>query len=139
MSSVVLNDATHAHLGSTFDQRLADLLVRASNAIAASRNCEDAVMDALHNLGDAGLHTSVVPQIGHILASLANDDARLLGRHNRPHRELSRRVLFVRLGGRAAVRADVGIRVMHLEILKVVGKVVAARLRGVLRRSHGYR
>lgn len=82
MSSIALDDAAHAHGRRTLEKSSSDNGIGARNGITAASNGENAIMDALDDLADAGLDSSFVSKIGDILAGLANNDASFLGRDN---------------------------------------------------------
>lgn len=92
-------------------------------------------MDALDNLANASLDASLVTQVCHILASLANDDAGLLGRHNRAQGQLGLGILLVGLGDDLAVGAEAWL-VIHLHVVGKVRDIVAVGRDAVLLSRH---
>lgn len=123
MSSIALDNATHAHGGSTLEESAGDNGIGAGNGVATSGDGEDAVMDSLDDLGDASLDAGLVAEISDILAALANNDTGLLGRDNGAEGELGLGVLLIRLRGGLAVGAEA---VLHLEVVHRVHEVVGA-------------
>lgn len=122
MSSIALDDAAHAHGRGTLEEGTRDNGISAGNGVAATGNGEDTIMDTLDDLADAGLDSSLVAEVGDILAGLANDDASLLGGDNSAERQLSLSVFLVRLRGGFAIRAEA---VVHLELIHGVEELVA--------------
>lgn len=123
MGSIALDNAAHAHGGSTLEQGTRDHGIGAGNGIAATSDGQDTVVDALDNLGDAGLDASLVAKVGDVLAALANDDTGFLGGDNGAEGKLGLGVLFVRLRGGLAVGTEA---VLHLEVVHGVQHVVGA-------------
>jgi hypothetical protein len=81
-------------------------------------------MDALDNFADTGLDTSLVTEVGHILAALANDYTSFLGRNNGPQSELRLGVLFVGLGKRFTIRSYAALVTTNIEVVHAVDKFV---------------
>ena len=82
-------------------------------------------MDAGHDFADAGSYTSLVTQVGNVLACFANNDASLLGRDNGAEGDLLIGVLF--LGANRAFDVVAGERVAGaeaMEVLRHVGDIV---------------
>jgi len=91
---------------------------------------------ALHHLAHAGLDAGLVAQVGHVLATLADDDTGFLGRDDGAQGELGLGVLLIRLGGRLAVRAQARLIVAHLQAVHGVAEVCAIGRNCVLHRRH---
>lgn len=136
MCASVLHHTTHAYGRRALEQSLSDNGIGPGNGLAAAGNGKDAVMDTLHDLADARLDTSLVSEVGNVLARLANDDSSLLGRDDGAKGQLRLGILLVGLGSRLAIRTQPGF-VVQLEVVNRVEHVAAAvRGQRVLSRRH---
>lgn len=95
MSAVRVDQTTHAHLRRTLKQPLGHDPICLGYATEAAGDREDAVVDAGNDFADPSTHTSLVAQVGNILASFANDNPSFLGGDNGTEGELLLRVLFL--------------------------------------------
>jgi hypothetical protein len=107
MSAVGADDTAHAHGRGAFEQALSNQAICLGDAREATSDGQDAVVDALNNLADAGAHTSLIAQVSDVLARLADDDSGLLGRDNGTQGELRLGVLFFSARGSFALAIDV--------------------------------
>jgi hypothetical protein len=137
VGAVVLDDAAHANRGGALEERVGDDGVGARHGIASAGDGEDAVVDALDDLADAGLDARLVPQVGDILSALADDDAGLLGGDDSAKGELGLGVLLVRPRGGLAIGAEAGLAVFELKLVQRVEDVAAVGGEGVLGGGHG--
>lgn len=135
VGAVVLDDAAHADGGSALEERVGDDGVGARHGIASAGDGEDTVVDALDDLADASLDARLVPQVGDVLAALADDDAGFLGGDDCAEGELGLGVLLVRSRGRLAIGAEAGLAVVELELVQRV-EDVAVGGEGVLSGGH---
>jgi len=140
MSSIVLNDSTHADCGSAFEQSSCHNGVGPRDSIAATSNGQDAIVNALHDFADAGLDASLLAQIGDVLSALSDDDTGLLGWDERAQSQLRLGVLFVRLGCRLAIGAKARLIVIDVHMTNGISEFspIVGRM-GVLRRRHDYK
>jgi hypothetical protein len=136
VSASVLHDSAHTHRRSAFQQRPGHNGVGSRDGLAATSDGEDAVVNALDDLADAGFHASLVAQVCDVLPAFPNDDARFLGRDNRPQGQLGLSILLVRLGRRLSVRAQARLVVTKIELVHGLGKVSPVGRDRILRRRH---
>lgn len=132
--AVALDHPAHAQGGSALEERAGDDGVGPGDGLAAARNGQNTVVDALDNLADARLDACLVAQIGHVLAAFPNDDARLLGRDNGAQRQLCLGIFFIGLGRGLSVGAKAGL--IEVELVEGVAQVGAVVRKGVLRGRH---
>lgn len=71
----VVDNTTHAHLRSAFEQTIGDETVSLCNAFKRTQDRQDTVVDARNDLADASTNTSLVTKVCDVCASLADDDA----------------------------------------------------------------
>lgn len=90
-------------------------------------------MNTLNHLADASLDASFVPEVSDVLAALANNDTCFFGGDNSAKGQLSLGVLFVRLRGRFAVRAET---IFHAKLIHGVEEIAAVGREGILRSRH---
>ena len=88
-------------------------------------------MNALHDLADTSLDTSLVAQVGHVLSTLSDDDAGFLGGHYGSEGKLGLGVFLIRLRSGLAVRAKT---VIHLELVHLVEHIGIVANHDILRR-----
>jgi hypothetical protein len=117
MCAVGAHHAAHAHSRCAVEEALGDQAVCLGDTRKAARDREDAVVDALDNLADAGAHARLVAQVSDVLARLADNDAGLLGRDNGAQGELRVGVLLL------GTRGHVGLAI-HVEAVKLLGDAV---------------
>lgn len=98
MSVGVANDTSHTHLWCALDQTVGYESVRIGNAVQRARDGKHAVMHARNDLADAGADSSLVAQVSHVLAGLANNDAGFLGGDNGTESELRLGVFLLGAG-----------------------------------------
>lgn len=89
-------------------------------------------MDALDDLAHTSLDASLVTQVGNVLATLTNDHAGLLGRHDSSQGQLRLRILLVGLGRRLSVRSKAGFVVVEVELVQGVIQLTAIGRLGFL-------
>jgi hypothetical protein len=92
------NYTTHAQRRCALQERLGHSTIGSGDGLASASNGQDTVMDTLDNLANTSFDASFIAQIGDVLATFANDDAGLLGRHNGSQSQLGLGVFLVRLG-----------------------------------------
>lgn len=136
MSAIALNNTAHAHRGGALQQGPGNNGVGPRDGIATARDGQDTVVHSLHNLADASLHARLVAQIGHVLAAFPNDHAGFLGGDNRAQSQLGLGILFVRLGGRVAIRAEARLVFAELKLIHAFGEVDRMLRDGVLGSGH---
>lgn len=136
MCAIALNDATHAQGGGAFQQGASNNHVCFGNGVASTGDGQDTVMNALYNLGNTSLDSSLVAQLSNILSALANDDSSLLGGDNGADSQLCLGVLFICAGGWLAIGTKSAVAVVKLDAIETGGQVVAGRGKVVLRRRH---
>ncbi|KAI6766591.1 hypothetical protein HG531_011813 [Fusarium graminearum] len=124
------NNGTHLVVR---DEKLDSYIPSTRNSVATTSDGQDTVVNALHNLTNTSLDTSLISEIGDILATLANNDTGFLGGNNRTKGELGLSVLLLRLRGRFAVRTEA---VIHSKLIHLVEDVTAVAGDGVLRGRH---
>lgn len=115
----VCYNSTHAHLWRTVDQTVGDETIRIGDVAQCAGDGQDAVVGAGHDLANASADTRLVPEVGDVLAGLADDDAGFLGGDNGTDGELGLGVLFVGAG-----------LVVGVEPAKLVGEIVHAGVHG---------
>lgn len=98
MSSIVGDNATHAHLRSTLHQALSNNRISSGGSLQGTGDGQDTVMDTGNNFADASFDTSLVTQVSDIFTGLANDDTRFLGRDDGAQSQHRLSVLFFGLG-----------------------------------------
>lgn len=133
MSAIALDDATHAHGRCAFKKGTRNDSIRTRDGVASTGDGQHTVMNTLNNLADAGLDASLVTEISNVLASLANDDASLLGGDDGAEGELSLGIFLVRLRGRFAIGTEA---ILELEVFHVVKNVAAVGGHKILRCRH---
>jgi hypothetical protein len=129
--AIALHHATHAHGRSSLEQGTGDNGVRPRNGVTSTRDGQDAIVDALDDLGDASLDSSLVAEISNVLATLSDDDASFLGGHYSSEGELGLGVFLVRLRGRLAIRTETFV---HLELVHRLENVGIVTRHHILRR-----
>ena len=133
MSSVALNNSSHAHRRGAFEQSSRNDGIRSGDGIAAAGDGEDAVVHALDDFADSGLDASLVTEIGDVLSTLSDDNASFLGRYDGTESELGLGVFLVCLRGGLAVRAN---SIINLQLVDGVGDVATVGGVKVLRGRH---
>lgn len=136
MCAVALNDATHTQGGSTFQQGAGNDHVCLGNGVASTGDGQDTVMNALDNLGDACLDSSLIAQLSNVLSTLADNDAGLLGGDNGADGQLCLSILFVCAGGRLAIGTETAVTIVELDAVETGGQVVAGRREVILGGRH---
>ena len=99
MSSIVRHNTTHTQLGRTIKKTLGHDRVGLRGSLKKTSHGQDTVMNTLDDLANTSLHTGFVAQIGHILASFADDDACLLRRDDGAQSQHGLGIFFFGLGG----------------------------------------
>ena len=122
--------ATHSHHWSTLKESLGDDGVGLGNSITSSRDGENTVVDTLDNLGDTGLDTSLITEVGNILATLSNDNAGLLGGDNGAEGQLSLSILLLSLWGWLSVWTKALAVSTDVQAVHVVSEIIAGLNRG---------
>ncbi len=135
VSAVALDHSAHTHGGGALEERAGNDGVGPGDGIAAARDGQNTVVDALDNLADARLDARLVAQVGHVLSAFPNDDAGLLGRDDGAQRQLCLGIFLVSLGRRLSVRAKAGL-IAEVELVEGVAQVGAVGREGVLRSRH---
>lgn len=134
MSAVALNNASHAHGGSTLEKSPGDDGISSRDGVASTGDGQDTIVNALYNLADTGLDTSLVSEISDILATFANNDTGFLGRDNGAKGELGLSVLLVRLRGGFTVGAEALVDSKLIHLVDDIAAVVGGE--GILRGRH---
>jgi hypothetical protein len=106
VSAVGANNAAHAHCGRAVEEAFGDQAVRLGDARQTAGDGEDAVVDALDDLADAGAHACLVAQVSDVLARLADDDAGLFRGDNGAQGELRVGVLLLGARGHVGLAVD---------------------------------
>lgn len=112
-------NASHAHLGCTFDQAVCHQAIRIGYAAQRTSDGQNAIVHAGDDLTDARPDAGLVSEVCDILAGLANDDASLLGSDNGTEGELCLGVLLF-----------CALVVVSAEVAYLIGEMVNARVDG---------
>jgi hypothetical protein len=131
--AVVLNHTTHAHLRCAFEEAFSHQRISLGDARERAGHGQDAVVNALDNFADSGFDTSLLAQVGDVLAGLANDDPGFLGRDNGTEGQLRLGIFFLGLG--SLVLSITNIKLVHGIGETGLVDVVSGRQR--LCRGHG--
>lgn len=134
VSAIVRDDTSHAHSRSTFEKSTSDNSVGARDGVAATRDSQDTVVNALNNFADASFDASFVTEVCDVLATLSNNDTGFLGRNDGSKGKLGLGVFFVRLRGGFAIRAEA---VFDSQIVQRIDDIVAVGRKNVLGSRHG--
>lgn len=138
MRSIAREDAAHAHGRCTFQQCAGDNHVRLRDGVASTSDGQNAVVNALHDLAYTGLDSSLVAQLGDVLATLADDNTGFFGRHNSAQSQLSLGVLLVGPRRRFSIRSESGLAVLELDAIQADSKVFSVGRKLVLVGRHGW-
>lgn len=133
MSSVALNNSSHAHRRGAFEQSSRNDGVSFGDGIAAAGDGKDAVVHALDDLADPGLDASLIAEIGNVLSTLSDDNSSFLGRYDGTESELGLGVFLVCLRGGLAVRSN---SIINLQLVDGIGDVATVGGVKVLRGRH---
>lgn len=93
-------------------------------------------MDALDNLGDTGLDSSLVAKLSNVLSTLADDDTGFLGGDDSADSQLCLCVFFVCSRRRLAIGTKAALIVLELDAIEAGGQVVADRRKVILGDRH---
>lgn len=137
MRSVAREDAAHAHGRCTLQQCASDNHVRLRDGVASTSDGQNAVVNALHDLAYSGLDSSLVAQLGDILATLADDHTGFFGGHNSAQSQLGLGILLVGPRRRFSIRSESGLAVIELDAVQTDRKVVSVGREVVLVGRHG--
>lgn len=137
MRSVAREDAAHAHGRCTFQQCASDYHVRLRDGVASTSDGQNAVVNALYDLADSGLDSSLVAQLGDILATLADNYTGFFGGNDGAQSQLGLGILLVGPRGRFSVRSESRLAVIELNAIQADSKVVSVGRKAVLVGRHG--
>lgn len=116
MCAIVSDGTTHTHGRRTFKQTFCDYSIGFGDARKCTGDCQDTVVNALNDLGNTSLDSSLIPQIRNVLACFANDDASFSGGDNSSKGQLRLRIFLLRLG----------YAILHIELVERVGQAARA-------------
>jgi len=131
MSPIVIDDTTHANLRNTLEQSLGNDAIGLGDTTHGTIDGKNTVMDTWNDLGNTSAHTSLIAQIGHVLAAFSNDNASLFGRDDSAQGELLGGVLLL---GTSAYVTVINV-VVEASTTEVLGDVV--KHGGILGRHDG--
>lgn len=137
MRAVAREDAAHAHGRCTFQQCAGDNHVRLRDGVASTSDGQDAVVNALHDLADSSLDSSLIAQLGDILATLADDDTSFFGGYDGAQSQLGLSILLVGSRRRFSVGSESRLAVVELNTVQADSKVVSVGRKVVLVGRHG--
>lgn len=90
----VSNDTAHAHGGGTLEQTVGHKTVCVGDAIKRTGDGEDTIVDTRNHFTDACSDICLFPQIGDVLACLANDHTGFFRRDDGTQSQLRSSILF---------------------------------------------
>lgn len=137
MRSVAREDAAHSHGRCTFQQRAGDNHVRLRDGVASASDGQNAVVNALHDLAYSGLDSSLIAQLGDILATLADNYTGFFGGHDGAQSQLGLGVFLISPRRRFSIGSESRLAIVELNAVQADSKVISVGRKVVLVGRHG--